>query len=396
MKKNLSMTDVRAEALFAGDLQPAQHPAPEEGRGSERPGKRQVLLSAPRGFCAGVERAIDSVEQALKAHGPPVYVRRQIVHNAHVVARLERMGAIFVAEAEEVPAGAVLVLSAHGVAPQVRTEASARGLRTIDATCPLVTKIHRETRRFAQAGNSVILIGELSHDEVAGTRGQAPGQVMVISELADIARLEVPDPERVAWVSQSTLPVEFVAAMVSLLRQRFPTLTSPPSEDICYAVSNRQNALKVIAGRSDLVLVVGAPNSHNCRSMVTAALAAGARAARRIQSAEELREEWLAGTSTIGVSSGASTPEVLVQEVLAWLAARGYPVAEEVVSKVETQVFAPPRDRVPAQWPGRPAAGNMPEPGDTDLLPGELAAAEAVVRTTAARTPHRVLPGQRV
>src|ERR1022692_1618935 len=243
MKKNLSMTDVRAEARFAGDLQPTQHPAPDEGRGrgsgsgSGRPRKRQVLLSAPRGFCAGVQRAIDSVEQALKAHGPPVYVRRQIVHNAHVVARLERMGAIFVAEAEQVPAGAVLVLSAHGVAPEVRTEASARGLRTIDATCPLVTKIHRETRRFAQAGNSVILIGELSPDEVAGTRGQAPGQVMVISEPADIARLEVPDPERVAWVSQSTLPVEFVAAMVSLLRQRFPALTSPPSEDICYAVS---------------------------------------------------------------------------------------------------------------------------------------------------------------
>jgi 4-hydroxy-3-methylbut-2-en-1-yl diphosphate reductase len=325
-----------------------KHPAPGEGCRRERPRKRQVLLSAPRGFCAGVERAIDSVEQALKTHGSPVYVRGQIVHNTHVVARLERMGAIFVAEAAEVPAGAVLVLSAHGVAPQVRAEASARGLRTIDATCPLVTKIHRETRRFAQAGKTVILIGEPSHAEVAGTRGEAPGQVMVISEPADIARLEVPDPARVAWVSQSTLPVEFVAAMVSLLRQRYPALTGPPSEDICYAVSNRQNALKVIAGRSDLVLVVGGPNSHNCQSMVTVALAAGAGAARRIQSADELRDEWLAGMSTIGVSSGASTPEILVQAVLAWLATRGYPVGEEVASKVETQIFAPPRDRVPA------------------------------------------------
>jgi 4-hydroxy-3-methylbut-2-enyl diphosphate reductase len=340
--------DVRAETQFASDLPLARHPALDEVRGRERPGKRQVLLTAPRGFCAGVERAIDSVEQALNAHGAPVYVRGQIVHNAQVVARLERLGAIFVAEAEEVPAGAVLVLSAHGVAPQVRAEASDRGLRTIDATCPLVTKIHRETRRFAQAGNSVILIGDPSHVEVVGTRGEAPGQVMVVSAPADIACLEVPDPERVAWVSQSTLTVEFVAAMVSLLRQRFPALASPPSEDICYAVSNRQNALKLIAGRSDLVLVVGAPNSHNCRSMVTVALTAGARAARRIQSADELRDEWLAGTSTIGVSSGASTPEVLVQEVLAWLAARGYPVGEEVISEVETQVFAPPRGCAPA------------------------------------------------
>jgi 4-hydroxy-3-methylbut-2-en-1-yl diphosphate reductase len=348
VEKNLSPMDVRAEALFAGDLPPAQRPAPEEDRGSERPGKRQVLLTAPRGFCAGVERAIGSIEQALKTHGSPVYVRGQIVHNAHVVARLERMGAIFVAEAEAVPAGGVLVLSAHGVAPEVHTEARARGLRTIDATCPLVAKIHRETRRFAQAGNVVILIGDPSHDEVVGTRGEAPGQIMVISEPADIDCLEVPDPERVAWVSQSTLPVEFVAALVSLLRQRFPALTSPPSEDICYAVSNRQNALKVIAGRSDLVLIVGGANSHNCQSMVTVALAARAGAAWRIQSADELRDEWLTGMSTIGVSSGASTPEVLVQEVVAWLATRGYPVGEEVVSKVETQIFAPPRDRVPA------------------------------------------------
>lgn len=365
MEKNLSMTDVRAEALFAGDPQPASHPAPDQGRGSEGPGKRQVLLTAPRGFCAGVERAIDSVEQALKTHRSPVYVRGQIVHNAHVVARLERMGAIFVAEVDEVPAGGVLVLPAHGVAPEVRTEASARGLRTIDATCPLVTKIHRETRRSAQAGNVVILIGDPSHVEVAGTRGEAPGQVMVISEPADICRLEVPDPERVAWVSQSTLPVEFVAAMVSLLRERFPALTSPPSEDICYAVSNRQNALKVIAGRCDLVLVVGGSNSHNCQSMVTVALTAGAGAARQIQSAGELRDEWLAGMSTIGVSSGASTPEVLVQEVLAWLAARGYPVGEKVVSKVETQVFAPPRDRV-AALPARPARSSS-----TNSEPGE-------------------------
>jgi 4-hydroxy-3-methylbut-2-enyl diphosphate reductase len=308
-----------------------------------------VLLAAPRGFCAGVERAVNAVEQALHTHGAPVYVRRQIVHNAHVVARLEQLGAIFVQEVDEVPDGAVLLLSAHGVAPEVRVQAGTRSLRTIDATCPMVTKIHREARRFARDGYSVILIGEPSHDEVIGTRGEAPEQVIVVTEPDDIDRIEVPDPERVAWVSQSTLVVQFVADMVRRLRARFPALVDPPSDDICYAVSNRQAALRAIAPRCDLVLVVGSANSHNADRLVPAALAAGARAARRIDSAAELRAEWLDGVRTIGVTSGASTPDFLVQGVLAWLAEWGYPVGEEVVSKVETQVFAPPRALVSAR-----------------------------------------------
>jgi 4-hydroxy-3-methylbut-2-en-1-yl diphosphate reductase len=326
-----------------------------------------VLLAAPRGFCAGVERAVNAVEQALNTYGAPVYVRRQIVHNAHVVARLEQRGAIFVREADEVPEGAVLLLSAHGVAPEVRVQASARSLHTIDATCPLVTKIHREARRFARDGYTVILIGEPGHDEVIGTRGEAPEQVIVVTEPGDIDRIEVRDPERVAWISQSTLVVEFVADMVSRLRERFPALADPPREDICYAVSNRQAALRAIASRCDLMLVVGSANSHNAGRLVPAALAAGARAARRVDCAAELRPDWLDGVRTIGVTSGASTPDSLVQGVLAWLAEHGYPVGEEVVSKVETQVFAPPRTLVSVRQPAalshpRRTRGHLSDP----------------------------------
>lgn len=312
------------------------------------PQQRRVLLAAPRGFCAGVERAIESVRLALQRHGAPVYVRRQIVHNAHVVAELERHGAVFVREADEVPEGATLVLSAHGVAPEVHATARLRHLDVIDATCPLVTKIHRETRRFAAGGHTVVLIGQPAHDEVVGTRGQAPRHVVVVDGADDIARIQVPDPTRVAWVSQSTLATEEVGRLVALLRQRFPALADPPSADICYAVSNRQAALRAIAAESDLVLVVGAHNSHNSRQLVPVALAAGARAAHLVESADQAAPHWLAGVVTVGVSSGASVPDVLVQGVLGWLASHGYSTVQEVVSTVERQRFAMPRTRTPA------------------------------------------------
>jgi len=309
----------------------------------ENVGRRRVLLAAPRGFCAGVQRAVRAVEEAIEAYGGPVYVRRQIVHNAHVVAALERRGAIFVAEAEDAPEGAVLVLAAHGVAPRVHDVARARGLRVIDATCPLVTKIHREVRRFADRGFSVVLIGQRSHEEVVGTYGQAPDKVVVVSEPEDISLISVPDDERVAWVSQSTLAVEYVDHMVRLLRQRFPALVDPPSEDICYAVSNRQAAVRAIAAESDLVLVAGARNSHNSAQLVRVALAAGARMARLVEAAHQIAPTWLAEVSTVGVTGGASAPTALIEAVMATLAEYGYTAVEEVVSGVESQTFARPR-----------------------------------------------------
>jgi 4-hydroxy-3-methylbut-2-enyl diphosphate reductase len=310
---------------------------------------RRVLLAAPRGFCAGVKRAVQTVEEALATFGAPVYVRRQIVHNAHVIARLQGLGAVFVEETDQVPDDAVLVLAAHGVSPAVREAASTRGRRVIDGTCPLVTKIHRETRRFAADGYSVILIGEPSHDEVTGTRDQAPGQVIVVSSPAEIDSVVVPDERRVAWVSQSTLAAEHVADMVRLLRRRFPELADPPSDDICYAVSHRQAVARAIAGRSDLVLVAGSRTSHNARQLVSVALGAGARAGRLVESAAELTDDCRAGVRTVGVASGASTPEFLVREVLDWLSARGYSAVEEVVSTVETQAFAAPRGLRPGE-----------------------------------------------
>jgi 4-hydroxy-3-methylbut-2-enyl diphosphate reductase len=309
----------------------------------ENVGRRRVLLAAPRGFCAGVQRAVRAVEEAIEAYGGPVYVRRQIVHNAHVVAALERRGAIFVAEAEEAPEGAVLVLAAHGVAPRVHDVARARGLRVIDATCPLVTKIHREVRRFADSGFSVVLIGQRSHEEMVGTYGQAPDKVVVVSEPKDISLISVPDDERVAWVSQSTLAVEYVDHMVRLLRQRFPALIDPPSEDICYAVSNRQAAVRAIAPKSDLVLVAGARNSHNSTQLVRVALAAGARMAQLVEAADHIAPSWLADVSTVGVTGGASAPASLIDAVIARLAEHGYTAVEEVVSGVESQSFARPR-----------------------------------------------------
>jgi 4-hydroxy-3-methylbut-2-enyl diphosphate reductase len=305
------------------------------------PGKR-VLLAQPRGYCAGVERAIDSVEKALAVHGAPVYVRKQIVHNKHVVADLEAKGAIFVEETAEVPEGSIVVLSAHGVAPSVYAEATQRKLRTIDATCPLVTKVHHEARRFSDEGLEILLIGHANHEEVVGTAGQAPDKVKLVDGPVDAARVEVRDPSRVAWLSQTTLSVDETLETVHALRARFPQLMDPPSDDICYATQNRQAAVKQIAPESDLVIVVGSRNSSNSVRLVEVALESGARASHLVDDAGEIDEGWLEGVTTVGLTSGASVPDSLVLGVLAWLSDRGFDAVEEIEAVRETLTFALP------------------------------------------------------
>ena len=309
---------------------------------SDRP--RRVLLARPRGYCAGVERAVDTVEEALRRYGRPVYVRKQIVHNLHVVRGLEAKGAIFVDEAEEVPEGAIVVFSAHGVAPSVHEQAARRRLRTIDATCPLVTKVHNEARRFAEADYDILLIGHEGHEEVVGTTGEAPEHIHLVDGPQDAARLTVRDPNRVVWLSQTTLSVDETMQTVSALRERFPALQSPPSDDICYATQNRQAAIKVIAGQVDLLLVVGSANSSNSVRMVEVALDAGAPAAHLVENAAAIDESWLDDVHTVGLSSGASVPEVLVTEALDWLAARGFTDVADVTAAEERLVFALPRE----------------------------------------------------
>ncbi len=302
----------------------------------------KVLLAAPRGYCAGVDRAVVTVEKALDLYGPPVYVRKQIVHNKYVVERLEERGAVFVDELEDVPVGATVVFSAHGVAPSVHREAESRGLKTIDATCPLVTKVHSEARRFAGEGMQILLIGHEGHEEVVGTMGEAPEHITLVESPEDAERVEV-DPERpVVWLSQTTLSVDETLQTVDRLRERLPQLQSPPSDDICYATQNRQAAVKEIAARCDLLIVVGSGNSSNSVRLVEVGLESGARSAHRIDGVSELREEWLEGVGTVGVTSGASVPEVLVEGVLGWLAERGFGDVEEVTSAEETLVFALP------------------------------------------------------
>ena len=307
------------------------------------PAKR-VLLATPRGYCAGVDRAVQTVERALDHYGAPVYVRKQIVHNLHVVRTLEARGAIFVEETDEVPEGSIVVFSAHGVAPEVHAEAASRNLRAIDATCPLVTKVHHEARRFAAEDYDIVLIGHEGHEEVVGTTGEAPEHIRLVDGPADVARVEVRDPERVVWLSQTTLSVDETMETVAALQQKFPLLQSPPSDDICYATQNRQAAVKAIAPQADLFLVVGSANSSNSVRMVEVALAAGARQAYLIDSAEEIRPEWLTGVGTVGLSSGASVPEVLVREVAEWLAARGWSDLQEVAHTEERLVFALPQE----------------------------------------------------
>ncbi|HEX8304812.1 MAG TPA: 4-hydroxy-3-methylbut-2-enyl diphosphate reductase [Jatrophihabitans sp.] len=307
------------------------------------PAKR-VLLAKPRGYCAGVDRAVQTVEQALDHYGAPVYVRKQIVHNLHVVRSLEARGAIFVEETDEVPEGSIVVFSAHGVAPTVHAEAAERNLRAIDATCPLVTKVHHEARRFAAEDYDIVLIGHEGHEEVVGTTGEAPDNITLVDGPADVAAVEVRDPERVVWLSQTTLSVDETMETVAALQQKFPLLQSPPSDDICYATQNRQAAVKAIAPQVELFLVVGSANSSNSVRMVEVAQAAGAQQAYLVDSAEEIQPEWLTGVSTVGLSSGASVPEVLVREVAEWLAARGWTDLVEVAHTEERLVFALPQE----------------------------------------------------
>ncbi|HEX3908489.1 MAG TPA: 4-hydroxy-3-methylbut-2-enyl diphosphate reductase [Mycobacteriales bacterium] len=306
------------------------------------PTARKVLLAKPRGYCAGVDRAVDTVEHALDLYGAPVYVRKQIVHNSHVVAELEAKGAIFVEETDEVPENAVVVFSAHGVAPSVHAEAAERQLRTIDATCPLVTKVHIEARRFAREDIDILLIGHEGHEEVVGTTGEAPERVHLVEGPDAVADIEVRDPAKVAWLSQTTLSMDETLATVAALRRKFPLLMDPPSDDICYATQNRQVAVKEIAAASDLVIVVGSTNSSNSVRLVEVALDCGAVAAYLVDDVSHIDPNWLDGVSTIGVTSGASVPESLVREVLGWLAERGFGEIEEVESARETLTFALP------------------------------------------------------
>jgi 4-hydroxy-3-methylbut-2-enyl diphosphate reductase len=303
---------------------------------------RRVLLAAPRGYCAGVDRAVITVEKALDTHGAPVYVRKQIVHNKHVVAGLEERGAIFVEELDEVPEGALVVFSAHGVSPMVHSQAAERTLRTIDATCPLVTKVHHEARRFASDDYDILLIGHEGHEEVEGTAGEAPQNITLVQRPEDVDALEVRDPSKVAWLSQTTLSVDETMETVARIRDRFPQLMDPPSDDICYATQNRQVAVKEIARDADLVIVVGSSNSSNSVRLVEVALEAGARASYRVDDAGELDEAWLDGVRTVGVTSGASVPENLVDGVLDWLMQRGFPRAEAVHTAQESLIFALP------------------------------------------------------
>jgi 4-hydroxy-3-methylbut-2-en-1-yl diphosphate reductase len=304
----------------------------------------RVLLAKPRGYCAGVDRAVVAVEKALETYGAPVYVRKEIVHNRHVVTTLAARGAVFVDETDEVPEGATVVFSAHGVSPAVHAEAAARELRTVDATCPLVTKVHQEAKRFARDDYDILLIGHEGHEEVEGTAGEAPDHVQLVDGPAAVDGVTVRDPEKVIWLSQTTLSVDETLETVRALRERFPSLSDPPSDDICYATQNRQVAVKQMAPECDLVLVVGSRNSSNSVRLVEVALQAGASASHLVDHAGEIDEAWLEGVTTVGVTSGASVPEILVGEVLHWLADRGWVDVEEITTANEKLTFSLPRE----------------------------------------------------
>ncbi|GAB3846962.1 4-hydroxy-3-methylbut-2-enyl diphosphate reductase [Nesterenkonia populi] len=325
---------------------PRQRRSPEEiAAESTFEGERRMLLAAPRGYCAGVDRAVVAVEKALEQHGAPVYVRKEIVHNRHVVDTLTEKGVIFVEEADEVPAGELLVFSAHGVSPAVKQMASDRGLETIDATCPLVTKVHREAVRFTTKDDfHILLIGHDGHEEVEGTFGHAPERTTIVNGPEEVDQIEVPDPDKLIWLSQTTLSVDEAMETVNRLRERFPNLQDPPSDDICYATSNRQAAIKKVAPESDLVIVVGSANSSNSVRLKEVALEYGAERAERVDFANQIDESWFADAQTVGVTSGASVPEVLVQEVTQLLAEYGYGEPEEVVTAEEDIVFSLPKE----------------------------------------------------
>jgi 4-hydroxy-3-methylbut-2-enyl diphosphate reductase len=303
---------------------------------------KRVLLAAPRGYCAGVDRAVITVEKALALYGAPVYVRKQIVHNIHVVTSLEAKGAIFVDETDEVPEGKTVVFSAHGVSPLVHQEAAARNLKTIDATCPLVTKVHHEVRRFATDDAEILLIGHHGHEEVEGTAGEAPDKVRIVDGLEGARTIQPTPGKNLIWLSQTTLSVDETMETVAILKERFPEIQAPPSDDICYATQNRQEAIKVIAPQADLVIVVGSQNSSNSVRLAEVALEYGAKASHLIDYAEEIQDHWFADVETIGVTSGASVPEILVKDVLATLAQHGFRDVQEVTAAEETLLFSLP------------------------------------------------------
>jgi 4-hydroxy-3-methylbut-2-enyl diphosphate reductase len=282
----------------------------------------RVLLAAPRGYCAGVDRAVQAVEHALELNGPPVYVRKEIVHNKHVVEQLEKRGAIFVEEETEVPEGELVVFSAHGVAPSVHENAAARRLETIDATCPLVTKVHVEARKFAAQGYTIVLVGHEGHEEVEGTTGEAPGSIVLVQSAEDVDDLEVPDPDRVAYITQTTLSVDETTGIIERLKQKFPAIVGPKTDDICYATTNRQQAVKALAGRCQLVLVIGSTNSSNSNRLVEVAREHGARS-HLIDNSLQVDERWLDGVDTVGITSGASAPEELVEHLVEFFRERG-------------------------------------------------------------------------
>jgi 4-hydroxy-3-methylbut-2-enyl diphosphate reductase len=303
---------------------------------------KRILLAAPRGYCAGVDRAVITVEKALELYGAPVYVRKEIVHNKHVVSTLEARGAIFVNETDEVPEGKTVIFSAHGVSPAVHEQAASRSLKTIDATCPLVTKVHHEAKRFAAEDAEILLIGHHGHEEVEGTAGEAVGKVQIVDGLEG-ARTVVPTPgKKLVWLSQTTLSVDETLETVKILKERFPEISDPPSDDICYATQNRQEAIKVIAPQTDLVIVVGSQNSSNSVRLAEVALEYGTKVSHLVDFAQEIQEHWLEGVETIGITSGASVPEILVKDVLAFLAERGFLDVETVTAKEESLLFSLP------------------------------------------------------
>ncbi len=304
---------------------------------------RKVLLASPRGYCAGVERAVDTVEEALAKYGPPIYVRKEIVHNRHVVESLEAKGVTFVEENEEVPEGSIVVFSAHGVAPQVYEEAKQRNLMAIDATCPLVTKVHNEAKRYAREDYQILLIGHEGHEEVVGTSGEAPDHITIVDNPEHAKEVEIREG-KVAWLSQTTLSVDETMETVEVLRDRYPNLIDPPSDDICYATQNRQQVVKQIAPDCDLLIVVGSLNSSNSVRLAEVGEQAGADRAVRVDNAGELDESILENVATVGVTSGASVPDVLVQEVLQWLAERHFADVEEVETTRETLTFSLPKE----------------------------------------------------
>ncbi|MDD7384052.1 MAG: 4-hydroxy-3-methylbut-2-enyl diphosphate reductase [Actinomycetaceae bacterium] len=307
-------------------------------------GEKQILIAAPRGYCAGVSRAVNAVELALTLYGAPVYVRKEIVHNKYVVQKLQEKGAVFVHELDEIPEGARTVFSAHGVSPAVRKAAEARHLQTIDATCPLVTKVHKQAVRYADEGDEILLIGHEGHEEVEGTFGEAPQAMTIVGSVDEARTVQVRDPEKVVWISQTTLSVDDTQQIVRVLRSRFPHLKDPISTDICYATQNRQSAVKVVAPQSDVMIVVGSANSSNSVRLAEVARDAGARAVFRVDSAQEINPEWVADALTVGVTSGASVPETLVDDVVSTLVAYGFSAVREVTTEREDIQFSLPKN----------------------------------------------------